>query len=100
MKCKQCMNTGIIVPVIGEDSSEKLKDWEGWETEECIMECDYCETVPNAKLYRKYMKEFVSDLKKKEKCITEKCPVCGVKLLLNGEGWGFCDNCSCEIIKG
>ena len=27
----------------------------------------------------------------------EKCPVCGVKLILKGPGWGFCDNCTSEI---
>jgi hypothetical protein len=25
------------------------------------------------------------------------CPVCGVKLLLSGSDWGFCDNCCSEI---
>ena len=46
------------------------------------------------------MKKFVFDLKKIKKHIIEKCPVCGEKLLLNGEGWGFCDNCVCRITVG
>lgn len=25
------------------------------------------------------------------------CPVCGLKLILKGNGWAFCDNCVCEI---
>lgn len=29
--------------------------------------------------------------------IIEKCPKCGIKLIFNGEGWGFCDECGVEI---
>lgn len=36
---------------------------------------------------------------KKKKPIPRKCPVCGIKLILNGEGWGFCDSCCCEITE-
>ena len=36
---------------------------------------------------------------KKKKQTPRKCPVCGEKLLLNGEGWGFCDNGCCEITE-
>lgn len=36
---------------------------------------------------------------KKKKSVPRKCPVCGIKLLLKGEGWGFCDNCCCEITE-
>jgi len=27
----------------------------------------------------------------------KECPQCGIELILNGEGWGFCDNCVAEI---
>ena len=29
--------------------------------------------------------------------VPRKCPICKEKLLLKGKGWGFCDNCACEI---
>ena len=51
MKCKECGDTGVIVPVIGEFLYE-LKDWENWKDGkdgEYVMECDYCEIVPNVK---------------------------------------------------
>ena len=33
----------------------------------------------------------------KEKPTPRKCPQCGLKLILKGPGWGFCDNCVAEI---
>ena len=29
--------------------------------------------------------------------VPEECPKCGEKLIMKGKGWGFCDNCVCEI---
>jgi len=47
------------------------------------------------------MKRVHSDKKeeKKEKPVIERCPKCGIKLILNGPGWGFCDNCCIEITE-
>lgn len=43
--------------------------------------------------------KFDKKRKGKKKSVIRKCPVCGIKLLLNGKGWGFCDNCCCEITE-
>ena len=49
--CPQCNNTGIITP-IDEISLETLHTFKN---QECVMECDYCDTAPDFDLYEKYI---------------------------------------------
>jgi len=35
--------------------------------------------------------------KETEKPTPTECPWCGTELIMNGPGWGFCDNCTAEI---
>ena len=41
----------------------------------------------------------VPPVTKKEIEVPINCPKCGIKLLLRGKGWGFCDNCTATITK-
>ncbi len=52
MKCTYCADTGIIIPL----NSISLETLIKIQNEKYMMECDYCETIPNLKLYNKYIK--------------------------------------------
>lgn len=63
MKCKECADTGIIVPMDG----LSLRVLRSCAKDDFFMECDFCETIPDFKLHEKYINGRIAEKLKERK---------------------------------